>query len=283
MNTPSLQELLSAGVHFGHKISRGHPKMRPYIYGAREGVHIIDLTKSEQGLKEACEFAYKLGQEGKVLLFVGTKKQAKPIIEELAKKVSSPYMSTRWVGGFLTNFDEVSKNVKKMKDFKTKKENGELNKYTKKEQLLIDRKVGKLERDLGGVSDLTEIPDALFVVDASHEDVALKEARRINQSSGKQISIIGIADTNCDPSLMDYPIPGNDDAIKSIRILSEAIANSYEAGKKEAGKIKEKADGEVKEKVEVQPEVSEEVLAEVAAVEEQLEKKELEDSERKVE
>lgn len=241
--TPSLQSLLEAGVHFGHQVRRGHPRMRPYIFGAREGVHIIDLTQSEKYLKEACEFVYNLGKENKSLLFVATKKQAKPIVEEAAKRLDAPYMIERWMGGFLTNHDEIYKNIKKLKEYLGQKESGKLTKYTKKEQLLIGRKMDKLQRDFAGVLNFEGLPDAVFIIDTVTEDVAVKEVNRM------KIKVVAIADSNSDPSLIDYPIPGNDDAIKSIKILTDAIAQAYEEGKKEAGKIAEKkAVEEAKEK-----------------------------------
>lgn len=229
--TPTLQELLEAGVHFGHQVRRGHPRMKPYIFGAREGVHIIDLTQSEKFLKEACEFVYNLGKNGKSLLFVATKKQARPIVEEAAKKLEAPYMVERWMGGFLTNHDEIYKNIKKLKEFLDQKESGKLAKYTKKEQLLISRKMEKLQRDFAGVLNFNGLPDALFVVDTVSEGVAVREANRM------KIKVVAIADSNSDPSLIDYPIPGNDDAIKSIKILTDAVAEAFEEGKKEVGKI----------------------------------------------
>ncbi len=289
MSTPSLQQLLEAGVHFGHQVRRGHPKMRSYIYGAREGVHIIDLTASEKGLKEACDFAFELGKRGGVLLLVGTKKQAQPIIKELAERANAPYLVSRWVGGFLTNFEEISKNIKKLNELKDQKTKGELaKKYTKKEQLLIDRLVAKLQQDLGGVSNMVKLPDALFVVDCVREMTALKEAERISSIAGQKITVIGIADSNCDPSLIDYPIPGNDDAIKSIRIISEAVVSSYEDGLKQAGidaaKLQEKLEKEKaiedKKATEVVPT---EVAEEVADAEVAIEKDELVKSERKAE
>jgi small subunit ribosomal protein S2 len=280
---PTLQQLLEAGVHFGHQIRRGHPKMRPYIYGAREGVHIIDLTQSEKGLKEACAFAEELGKSGKVLLFVGTKRQAQSIVEELAKKIGAPYLVNRWIGGFLTNFDEVAKNIKKLKELTEQKEKGGLKKYTKKEQLIIDRRVAQLERDLGGAKQLEKFPDALFVIDAVRDVTALKEARIISSTANNKVSVIAIADSNSDPSLIDYPIPGNDDAIKSIKILTTAIADAYEDGLKQAKDIKDKkdiADAKAAEDI-ANAKISEEVAVEVAAAEEEIEKKVLADSERK--
>ncbi len=273
---PTLQELLEAGVHFGHQVRRGHPRMRPYIYGAREGVHVIDLTQSEKYLKEASEFVYELGKTGKVLLFVGTKKQAKPIIEELAKQLQAPYLVTRWMGGFLTNFEQMQKNIKILKEYLEQKEKGKLSKYTKKEQLLLERKMIKLQKDFAGVMDMSKLPDALFVVDAVSDNIAIREARRLD------IKVVAIADSNSDPTEIDYPIPGNDDAIKSIKVLVGAVALAYGEGKKEAGKEAEKLlkSQEAAKKEDILPE---ELKEEVAAAEEMVEKKAVKESERIVE
>lgn len=276
---PTLQELLEAGVHFGHQVRRGHPRMRPYIYGAREGVSVIDLTQSEKLLKETSEFVYDLGKSGKVLLFVGTKKQARPIVEELAKELQAPYLVERWMGGFLTNFEQMQKNIKRLKEYLEQKEKGQLSKYTKKEQLLLERKMSKLQRDFAGVMDLDKLPDALFVVDAVSDNIAIREANRLN------IKVAAIADSNSDPTQIDYPIPGNDDAIKSIKILVGAVASAYGEGKKEAGKVAEKLlksqEKEAAKKVE--DEIPEELKEEVAEAEEMVEKKAVKDSERVVE
>lgn len=284
---PTLQELLEAGVHFGHQVRRAHPRMRPYIYGAREGVSVIDLTQSEKLLKEAAEFVNELGKSGKVLLFVGTKKQAKPIIEEQAKKLGSPYLAERWMGGFLTNFEEIRKNIKRLKEYLEQKEKGQLSKYTKKEQLLLQRKMSKLQRDFAGVMDLDKVPDAIFVVDAVSDNIAVREAKRLG------IKVVAIADSNCDPTEIDYPVPGNDDAIKSIKVLTEAIANAYEEGKKGLGKAEDKEEEKAEskkakkkdEKVDSEPkeEIAEELKVEVAAAEEMVEKEAVKDSERVVE
>ncbi|MDD5147502.1 MAG: 30S ribosomal protein S2 [Candidatus Daviesbacteria bacterium] len=278
---PTLQELLEAGVHFGHQVRRNNPRMRPYIYGAKEGVSVIDLTQSEKYLKEACEFVYELGKSGKVLLFVGTKKQARPIIEELAGELEAPFLVERWMGGFLTNFSEIQKNIKKLKTYLEQKSKGELSKYTKKEQLLLERKMGKLQRDFAGVMDLAVSPDAIFVVDAVSDNIAVREANRLG------IKVVAIADSNCDPTQIDYPVPGNDDAIKSIKILVGAIAQAFGEGKKEAGReaikeakklVKKEKESEKKEKTE------ENVLEEeVAEVEEKIEKETVKEFERKVE
>lgn len=277
---PTLQELLEAGVHFGHQVRRGHPRMRPYIYGAKDGVSVIDLTQSDKYLKEACEFVYNLGKEGKVLLFVGTKKQARPIIEEFAKQLQSPYLVERWMGGFLTNFPEIQKNIKKLKEYLEQQAKGELSKYTKKEQLLIGRKMAKLQKDFAGVMDLARMPDAVFVVDAVSDNIAIREVNRL------KIKVVAIADSNSDPTEIDYPIPGNDDAIKSIKILVGALASAYEEGKKEAGKAAEKAEKKTeKEAADKKTEdgIPEELKVEVAEAEEMVEKEAVKDSARIVE
>ncbi len=278
MQTPTLQELLEAGVHFGHQVRRGHPRMKQYIYGAREGVHVIDLTKSASLLQAACDYAFELGKSGGVLLFVGTKKQAGPIVQDITKRIEAPYFTSRWIGGFLTNFEEISKNIKKLKELKEQREKGELSKYTKKEQLLISRKIDKLEKDLGGVAGMTQIPQAIYIIDMVREDTAVREANRAG------LKIIAIADSNSNPSLVDYPIPGNDDAIKSIKVLTEAVASSYEEGKKQFGKdVAKKAEEDLKAKQKADEEAAlpKEVAEEVAAAEEEVEKETLEDSERK--
>lgn len=277
---PKIEELLEAGVHFGHQVRRGHPRMRNFIYGARDGVHIIDLTKSEEFLKLACEFVYNLGKEGKILLIVGTKKQARPIVKEWAEKLKSPYFVERWIGGFLTNFEAISKNIKRLKELKDQKEKGELKKYTKKEQLLLDRQIANLEKDYKGVLDLEALPDAIFVIDAVSDNIAVKEANRL------KIPIVAIADSNCNPQFIDYPIPGNDDAIKSIKILVEAVASAYEVGKKEAGKVAEKAAKKASADAKAladKGEVDEGLKDEVAVAEEIVEKKAVKDAERVVE
>ncbi|TSC88278.1 MAG: 30S ribosomal protein S2 [Microgenomates group bacterium Gr01-1014_7] len=283
---PSLEQLLEAGVHFGHQVRRGHPRMKPYIYGARDGVHIIDLTQSDKFLKQAVEFVQSLGKTGKVLLFVGTKKQARPIIEEAIKELNAPYLTERWIGGFLTNFEEIKKNIKLLKDFKAQKEKGELSKYTKKEQLLLDRKMAKLERDFKGVMELEALPDAIFVVDAVSDNIAIREANRLG------IKTVAIADSNCNVSEIDYPVPGNDDAIKSIKILVGAIASAYGEGKKEAlrqaqgeqekaEKLAKKEEVDALKKAE-EEEIPEELKQEVAVAEEMVEKAAVKDAEKVV-
>jgi small subunit ribosomal protein S2 len=284
MNTqvPSMQDLLSAGVHFGHQVRRGHPKMKNYIFGARDGVHIIDLAQSEEKLKEATQAAYNLGKDGKVMLVVGTKKQAKEIAKTLAEEVETPYLSEKWVGGFLTNFEEVRRNINKLNTLKTQKEKGELTKYTKKEQLLITRKLEKFDLELGGVAAMEVMPDAIFVLDPVSADVAVKEAIKM------RTTLLGLCDTNADPNWFDYAIPANDDGIKSIKLIAETIIRAYGEGKKEAGKVAaKKADDDLKIKEEADKKAAEALAnpvdEETAALEEEIEKKILNESERKVE
>lgn len=272
--TPSMQQLLEAGVHFGHRVSRGSPKMTPFIYGVRDGVHIINLEVSEKLLKEAAQFAKKLGEAGKVILFVGTKKQSQSIIAEASKKYDAPYLTHRWIGGVLTNFEEIRKNIKKLLELKEKQEKGELSHYTKKEQLLISRKLTKFDIEYGGTAQMESLPDAIFLADCVKEKTALVEANRLG------IPVIGIADTNSDPTLLAYPIPGNDDATKSIKIITETIANAYGEGLKKGKAKAVKGESEGKEVVTGAADTA--VVEDVAAAEEEVEKAALEESERKV-
>ena len=224
MQVPSMQDLLEAGVHFGHQVRRWNPKMQPFIFGARGGVHIVDLAKTVEKLEEACEFVKKVGESGGVIIFLGSKKQARSIIVEEATKCKAKFVSERWIGGLLTNWEQTSKNIKKLSDLKSKKESGEFKDRTKKENLLIDREIAKLERLYGGVWDLTKLPDALFVVDVKKEENACREA--VN----KEIPVIAIADTNANLDLVTFPVPGNDDATRSIQIITAAIADAYLEG-----------------------------------------------------
>ncbi|MBI2022713.1 30S ribosomal protein S2 [Candidatus Daviesbacteria bacterium] len=273
-----MQDLLTAGAHFGHKVSRAHPKMRQFIYGARDGVDIIDLAKTEEKLKEASQAAYELGKNGGVMLIMGTKKQARDIIESLAKEVDAPYLSVRWVGGLFTNFEEIKKNFDKLNKLKVEQEKGELSRYTKKEQLLISRKLNKFEIELGGATNLEKIPDAIFIIDAVSDQTAVKEAIKVG------IKMFGICDTNSDPNWFDYPVPANDDGIKSIKMICETVIKAYGAGKKEAGDrlAKEELKKEEKKKTEGVADVLDSKVAEETAVlEEVIEKAVVEESERK--
>lgn len=225
MAIPTMTELLEAGVHFGHQVRRWSPKMAPYIFAARDGVHIIDLAETTKALAAACEFVKLQAKSGKTILFLGTKRQAVDIIAEEAKRVGAFYITERWIGGFLTNFENVFKNIEKLNSLKEKRSSGEFDSLTKKEQLIIDRQINRLEKFYRGVENIKGIPDIIYVVDCKREHNAILEARR------KGVKLVAICDTNCDPTLIDYPIPGNDDAIKAIKIITAAIADAYLEGR----------------------------------------------------
>jgi small subunit ribosomal protein S2 len=279
-----MQDLLEAGVHFGHKVSRGNPRMKDYLFGAREGVHIIDLEKSEAKLKEAMQASYELGKAGKTALIVGTKKQAQDIVKELAEEVGAYYVNIRWPGGLLTNFDELRKNFQRLNSLHQQQEKGELYR-TKKEQLLISRKLGKFSDELGGVAEMDKVPDVLFVIDAVTDQIAIREAQKM------KMTIIGLCDSNADPSWFDWPVPANDDGIKSIKIIAESLIRAYGQGKKEAGLAAEKAaaaESEAKavadKKAEQQAQVADDAAlpAQVEALEVEVEKKILDEQKGKV-
>ncbi len=225
MNIPTMQELLEAGVHFGHQVRRWNPKMKQFIFTAREGVHVIDLTHTVAKLEEACEFVKGVREKGGTIIFLASKKQAKPIIEEESKRVGAKYITERWIGGLLTNWEQTSKNIKKLNELKKSKAEGEFSERTKKENLQIDREIAKLERFYGGVSDLEKLPEALFVIDVRKEENACREAKK------KGIPVVAICDTNANLSLVDWPIPANDDAIKAIQIVTSAVADAYLEGR----------------------------------------------------
>jgi len=239
---PKIQEMIDAGVHFGHQTKRWHPKMEPYIYTVSKGVHIIDLEKTEEMLRKACDFLYEQASMGKVIVFVGTKKQSKDIIEKEAKRSGALYVNERWVGGTITNFETIKKNIDKLLNYLKNREDGKFSIYTKKERLLIDREIEKLQASYGGISSLKKTPEVLFVVDPKREKTAIREAKK----SG--VSVVAIVDTNANPEDIDYPIPGNDDAIKSVALIVRAIADAVEEGYKEFGK----SEKEKREKKEIE-------------------------------
>lgn len=213
---PSLEEMLKAGVHFGHRTSKWNPKMKPYIFGSRNNVHIIDLEKTQQALKKTLEFISQLKEKENTLLFVGTKISAKEIIRQTAEETKMPFVAERWLGGTLTNFQTISKRLEHFRDLEKRKKEGALEKYTKKERHEFDVELNKLEGQFGGIKKMTELPNALFVASAHDDKLAVKEAKM------KKIPVIGICDTNSDPNI-DYPIPGNDDAISSLKLILEAV------------------------------------------------------------
>lgn len=212
-----VNEMAQAGLHLGQRVSRTHPKMRPYIFGVRNTVHIIDLEKTAQKMRQALEFIKNLAAEGKVILFVGTKIQIKDLVKETAEQCQMPYVTERWLGGTFTNFGIMLKRIDYLKELERKREEGELAKYTKKERKEFDEEIAELRKKFGGIVDMVRLPDAVFVCDMRGDHGAIKEARM------KNIPVIAICDTNCDPSLADYPIPANDDAISSVRYILNKV------------------------------------------------------------
>ena len=215
-----LLDMLKSGVHFGHQKRRWHPKMKPYIHTSRSGIYIIDLEKTAEKLKEACDFISETVSTGGKILFVATKRQAQTIVQEAAREAGMLFVTERWIGGTLTNFENISKLIRRLKDLRSKKQKGELDKYTKREQLQFTEEIEYLEKLVGGIEQMEKLPQALFVVDVRKEKTAVREARK------KKIPVIAMVDTNCNPDLIDYPIPANDDAIKAIKIIISAVLDS---------------------------------------------------------
>jgi len=225
MANVGLKDLLEAGVHFGHQTRKWNPKMKPYIFIARGGIYIIDLQRTLRALNKACEFLKTVGAKGGTVLFVGTKKQAKVAIREMAEKAGMPYVTERWLGGMLTNHQTIYKSVQKLDEIEAMMNDGRMENFSKKEQLEFSRKFVKLNTNLGGIRKMKGVPDAVFVVDTAEEETAVREASKLN------IPIIGIVDTNCDPTLVTFPIPGNDDAIRAITLFTRVVAESIEEGR----------------------------------------------------
>jgi small subunit ribosomal protein S2 len=238
--SPSLQQqLLDAGVHFGHLKKKWNPKMLPYIFAEKKGIHIIDLNKTVDGLQEAAAAMKQIAKSGKKIMFVATKKQAKEIVNECAKRVNMPFATERWLGGMLTNFNTVRKSVKKMQSIEKMLSDGSADSLTKKERLTLSRDKDKMEKVLGGIAQLGRLPAALFIVDIGHEHIALAEAKRLG------ITTLGMVDTNCDPNKVDYPIPANDDATKSIAIITNYLTAAIAEGLEERQAAKEEEVEEV--------------------------------------
>ena len=224
---PTLLEMLKAGVHFGHQKSRWHPKMEQFIFGARNGVHIIDLEKTQEQLEKALNYVKNLAAKGQVILFVGTKRQAREITKEAAISCEMPYLVERWIGGLLTNFDEVKRRLKKYHNLKEMFASGEIEKYTKKEQVTMKKQLEKLDKYLIGLTSLDKMPDALFIADMRTEKTALAEAERT------EVPTVAVCDTNVNPEQVNYAIPANDDAVNSIKLITDLIAEAVKEGKKE--------------------------------------------------
>lgn len=224
MSTASLQELLEAGVHFGHQVHRWNPKMKPFIWGARNGIYIIDLTKTSQLLDDAYEFMKKSAAQGKKIVFVGTKRQASDIVAEEAQRCGAFYINKRWLGGTLTNFETIRTRINKLRELEEMRDNGHFDRLGKKEVAVLTRQLNKLERSLGGIKDMRGMPDVLFIIDQRRELIAVEEASKSN------IPIVAIVDTNCSPDKIDYVIPGNDDATRSIRLITHKLADAILEG-----------------------------------------------------
>lgn len=216
----TMRELLEAGVHFGHQTRRWNPKMKPYVFGARNGIYIIDLQKTVDHTRAACDFATKVTAEGKKVLFVGTKKQAKEVVEEEAKRAGQYFVTNRWLGGMLTNYQTVKSSIDRLKKIEALKNSAEWTDVPKKEQSRYERELEKLKKSLGGIEDMKKLPGAIFVIDTEKEHIAVKEAKKLG------IPTIAVVDTNCDPGNITHVIPGNDDAIRSVRLFSRLIADS---------------------------------------------------------
>ncbi|WP_418522847.1 30S ribosomal protein S2 [Ruminococcus sp.] len=225
MAVVSMKQLLEAGVHFGHQTRRWNPKMAEYIFTERNGIYIIDLQKSVKKLEEAYNFVRELSAEGKSVLFVGTKKQAQDSVKEEALRAGAYYVNARWLGGMLTNFATIRRRIARLKQLRTMQEDGTFDLLPKKEVIKLNLEIEKLEKFMGGIKDMTSMPGALFIVDPRKERIAVAEAKKLN------IPIVAIVDTNCDPDEIDYVIPGNDDAIRAVKLIAGAMADAIIEGK----------------------------------------------------
>jgi small subunit ribosomal protein S2 len=219
-----MKELLEAGVHFGHQVRRWNPKMKEYIFGERNGIYIIDLQKTQRLFKEAVRFVTQQALDGKSFLFVGTKRQAQDAVEEEAKRCTQYYVNHRWLGGLLTNFQTVQKSIQRMKDIEAMRTDGRFDQLTKKERLKLDGEHEALERNLAGIRDMARLPDVVFIIDSNKEEIAVHEANKLN------IPVVAIVDTNCSPDGIDYIVPGNDDALRAVRLFAQKMADAIIEG-----------------------------------------------------
>ena len=225
MAVVAMKQLLEAGVHFGHQTRRWDPKMAEYIFQARNGIHIIDLQKTSKKLDEAYAFVKEQAEEGKTVLFVGTKKQAQDCMKEAAEKCGMYYVNQRWLGGMLTNFGTIQKRIQRLKDLEAMEQDGTFDVLPKKEVILLKKEMEKLERNLGGIKEMNELPGVIFLVDPKKERIAILEAKKLG------IPVVGLVDTNCNPEEVDYAIPGNDDAIRAVKLIADVMANAVIEGK----------------------------------------------------
>jgi small subunit ribosomal protein S2 len=260
MAVVAMKQLLEAGVHFGHQTRRWDPKMAEYIFQARNGIHIIDLQKTSKKLDEAYAFIKEQAAEGKTVLFVGTKKQAQECVKEAAQKCGMYYIDQRWLGGMLTNFETIKSRVQRLKDLETMQEDGTFEVLPKKEVIVLKREMEKLEKNLGGIKDMQELPGVIFLVDPKKERIAVLEAKKLN------IPLVGIVDTNCNPEDLDYPIPGNDDAIRAVKLIADVMANAVIEGRQ--GESYE-SETEVEQVEEAEEQVSMEEIAQNEEVNEE--------------
>jgi len=236
MQIPTYKELLDAGAHFGHMKSKWNPRMAEYIFMERRGIHIVDLNRTNECLERACLAAKQMARSGKKIMFVATKKQARKIVAEAARSVGMPYVTERWLGGMMTNFSTIRRSIKKMNNIDQMLQDGSLTSVTKKERLTLSRERDKLERVLGGIAGINRLPSAIFIVDTVHEHIALAEAHKLG------VKTFAIVDTNADPTQVDFPIPANDDASKSIALITQAMTNAIKEGLEERQKAKDSAD-----------------------------------------
>jgi len=244
-----MKQMLEAGVHFGHQTRRWNPKMKPYIFGARNGIHIIDLQKTVKLFDKAYDFIVKTVADGYSVLYVGTKKQAHDSVVEESERCGMFYVVNRWLGGTLTNFQTIRKSINRLKELEVMKREGTLSRYTKKEALQMEKEAVKLEKNLGGIKNMDDIPGAVFIVDPKKEHIAIREARKLG------IPVVAIADTNCDPDEIDYIIPGNDDAIRAIRLVCSKIADACIAGHAIAEeRLKAEAEAQAAKEKDAEPE-----------------------------
>ena len=241
MVTVTMKELLEAGVHFGHQVRRWNPKMKEFIFGERNGIYIIDLQKTQRLFKEAVKFVTQKGMDGASFMFVGTKRQAQDAVEEEAKRCGQFYVNQRWLGGLLTNFQTVQKSIQRMKDIETMRTDGRFDALTKKERLGLDREHAALEKNLAGIRDMKVLPDVIFIIDSNKEEIAVHEANKLG------ITTVAIVDTNCNPDGIDYIVPGNDDALRAVRLfaakMADAIIEGQQTVKEGGAEIGEASEG----------------------------------------
>ena len=254
MAVVAMKQLLEAGVHFGHQTRRWDPRMAEYIFQARNGIHIIDLQKASKKIDEAYEFIKEQVEEGKTVLFVGTKKQAQDCMKDAAIKSGMYYVNQRWLGGMLTNFDTIQKRIQRLKDLEKMEEDGTFDVLPKKEVILLKKEMEKLEKNLGGIKEMDKLPGVIFLVDPKKERIAILEAKKLN------IPVVGIVDTNCNPEDVDYAIPGNDDAIRAVKLIMDVMANAVIEGR-QGESMEQEVDEQEQMAEDAKPESIEEVVA----------------------